>query len=84
MRTYKMHDAPKSKKASFTLDYYKMVHGKNPRGMGSWAFCPDVLAERDNYLEWTQFSPYMDFQEAKKWASENEFLRSWNKLAVLG
>jgi hypothetical protein len=54
-----------------TRKYYR-EHWKNPRGRGSWAFCPVEKYDASDYIAHTKFSPGgMTFTEAKRWAKAN-------------
>lgn len=35
----------------FDTSKFHMSHWKEPRGVGTWAFCPAAEWERDNYLD---------------------------------
>ena len=41
------------KDIDFSVTEYVQAHGKNPRGRGSWAFCPYQSYRATNYLDFT-------------------------------
>lgn len=46
---------------------YERAHGKKPRGMGSWAFCPRDKYDAGDYLKHTYWaSANMTYSAAKR------------------
>jgi hypothetical protein len=58
------------KKPTINTRPYTTSHGKNPRGYGSWAFCPDKRAKDDDYLSHTEWFKGT-YGEAAKQAREH-------------
>lgn len=54
----------------FTTRQFEAAHGKQPKGCGSWAFCPQQNANRDNYLDFT-FWHNGTYSEAKSAARKH-------------
>lgn len=50
-----------------TRDYYA-AHGKQPRGTGSWAFCPASKYNLTNYLDFTWWFHGCPYATAKRQA----------------
>jgi hypothetical protein len=68
----------------FTSRPFTASHGKEPRGRGSWAFCPAAKANSGNYLDFTVFSPgNMTLTMAKAWAKQQPALQGTTLVAVL-
>lgn len=69
----------KQKSDSLRIDtsIYQRNHGGKPRGRGSWAFCPSNRYNEFKYLDYTLFSPYLSYVEAKAWLSEQGVSGVW-------
>jgi hypothetical protein len=52
----------------FDTTPFELSHGRSPRGRGSWCFCPFHLRNANDYMNYTLFSPSMNYAEAKCWA----------------
>ena len=55
MRPFKLH---------FDTTDYVATHGKNPKGLGGWAFSTKPHGNGETY-----HAPYSTYREAKEWAS---------------
>jgi hypothetical protein len=49
----------------FTTRQYEAAHGRQPRGTGHWAFCPEGQYHRDDYLQFV-FWAQGTFTDAKR------------------
>jgi hypothetical protein len=54
----------------FSTREYEMAHGKQPRGQGSWAFCPAQAYNLTNYLDHVKWFSGT-FAQARKQAKEH-------------
>lgn len=53
-------------KVNFSTYSYRLAHGKEPRGRGSWGFCPTANYGDGDYLDHVVWSKPCSFAEAKK------------------
>jgi len=67
----------------FIIDRYVASHGKNPKGLGSWAFCDVKHSDRNDYLSFVVWSPSMTLTEAKKWAKNHPVLKQSKYVDIL-
>lgn len=45
---------------------YEAAHGKKPRGVGNWAFCPRQNYNAANYLYFVQWFSNMTYSDARR------------------
>lgn len=51
---------------------YRLTHGREPRGTGSWAFCPASKYNGNDYLAHTLWTPaHLTYAKARKLAREH-------------
>lgn len=62
---------------------YEASHGKPPRGLGSWAFCPLERHQDRDYLDHLVWSPVMNWGDAKKWAKTHKTIQKWQTVVVM-
>ena len=56
-------------------DAYEQAHGRLPRGIGGWGFCPSVVYHRNDYLDHVYWAPSgTSFTESRK-AARAHFAR---------
>ena len=71
-------------KLEFCTFHYYFSHSCEPRGRGTWAFCPRYLKDPDRYLDHSKFAPAnMTYTEAKAWASKQDWPAGTRSLTVL-
>lgn len=69
---YSPHTALLAAEVDVSTRDYVLTHGKEPRGTGSWAFCPASKYQGNDYLDHTFWTPgRLTYAKARKLAREH-------------